>query len=71
MWPRTGAGADRRRITAATGVPVVDGVAAAVALAESLIRLGLSTSKIRTYARPEPTTITNWPISTNGEAALP
>ncbi len=32
-----------------TGVPpVVDGVAAAVTIAESLVRLGLSTSKVRT-----------------------
>ncbi|WP_313823023.1 aspartate/glutamate racemase family protein [Citricoccus sp.] len=38
----------------ATGVPVVDGVAAAVAVAESLVRLGLTTSKVRTYAAPRP-----------------
>lgn len=43
------AGLDEK-VTAATGVPVVDGVAAAVALAEGLVRLGLSTSKIRSYA---------------------
>lgn len=40
------------RVTEATGVPVVDGVAAAVAVAESLVRLRLSTSKVRTYAPP-------------------
>jgi allantoin racemase len=34
------------------GVPVLDGVACAVSLAESLIRLGLKTSKRRTYAAP-------------------
>ncbi len=33
-------------------VPVIDGVACAVALAESLVRLGLRTSKRRTYAPP-------------------
>lgn len=38
----------------ATGVPVVDGVTAAVTVAESLVRLGLTTSKIRTYAPPRP-----------------
>ncbi len=38
----------------ATGVPVVDGVAAAVTIAESLVRLGLTTSKVRTYAEPRP-----------------
>ncbi|MBT2566316.1 Asp/Glu/hydantoin racemase [Arthrobacter sp. ISL-85] len=44
------------------GVPVVDGVAAAVTIAESLIRLGLSTSKVRTYAPPRPKTVTGWPL---------
>ena len=34
------------------GVPVLDGVACAVALAESLARLGLRTSKRNTYAPP-------------------
>lgn len=36
------------------GVPVVDGVAAAVALVEALARLGLSTSKLGGYAAPRP-----------------
>jgi len=40
------------RVNKATGVPVVDGVAAAVTVAESLVRLGLTTSNIRTYAAP-------------------
>ena len=44
-----------------TGVPVVDGVTAAVMVAESLVRLGLSTSKIRTYAAPRPTKVIGWP----------
>jgi allantoin racemase len=34
------------------GVPVLDGVACAIALAESLVRLGLKTSKRNTYAPP-------------------
>ena len=46
----------------ATGVPVVDGVTAAVKLAESLVGLGLSTSKIRTYAPPRPKRIAGWPL---------
>ena len=45
-----------------TGVPVVDGVTAAVTIAESLVRLGLSTSKVRTYATPRPKTIVGWPL---------
>ncbi|MCX5084477.1 aspartate/glutamate racemase family protein [Streptomyces sp. NPDC056121] len=49
------------RVVKRTGVPVVDGVAAAVTIAESLVRLGLSTSKVRTYAAPRPKAIKNWP----------
>ena len=43
-----------------TGVPVIDGVSAAVTVAESLVRLGLSTSKVRTYAQPRPKVISGW-----------
>ena len=45
-----------------TGVPVVDGVAAAVTIAESLVRLGLTTSKVRTFAAPRPKKLTGWPL---------
>lgn len=45
-----------------TGVPVVDGVPAAVTVAESLVRLGLSTSKVRTYAPARPKRLTGWPL---------
>ncbi|MBC2640126.1 MULTISPECIES: aspartate/glutamate racemase family protein [unclassified Rhodococcus (in: high G+C Gram-positive bacteria)] len=51
------------RIRDRTGVPVVDGVSAAVKLAESLVGLGLSTSKVRTYAPPRPKRITGWPLA--------
>ena len=50
-------------VRARTGVPVVDGVTAAVKLAESLVTLGLSTSKVRTYAAPRPKRIVGWPLS--------
>ena len=36
------------------GVPVIDGVASAVALAEGLVRIGLATSKTGAYAPPRP-----------------
>ncbi|QKZ05353.1 MULTISPECIES: aspartate/glutamate racemase family protein [Pseudomonas] len=49
-------------IRESTGVPVVDGVTAAVALAESLVRLGLSTSKVRTYATPRSKRVAGWPL---------
>ncbi|MDP9841297.1 aspartate/glutamate racemase family protein [Streptosporangium lutulentum] len=50
-------------ITARLGVPVVDGVAAGVRLAEAVVGLGLRTSKVCTYASPEPKTIAAWPLS--------
>jgi allantoin racemase len=40
------------RLAVELGVPVIDGVGAAVKLAESLLRLGLSTSKRGSYATP-------------------
>ena len=43
-------------------VPIVDGVRAAVTIAEGLVRMGLSTSKVRTYATPRRKTVTGWPI---------
>lgn len=49
------------RVAARTGVPIVDGVAAAVTIAESLVRMGLRTSKVRTYATPRPKTFKDWP----------
>lgn len=45
-----------------TGVPVVDGVSAAVTMAESLVRMGLSTSKVRTYATPRAKKVVGWPM---------
>jgi allantoin racemase len=42
------------------GVPVIDGVAAAVKLAESLVSLGLATSKHGDYAAPLPKAYAGW-----------
>lgn len=42
------------RLTQELGVPVIDGVRAAVATAESLVRLGWTTSKVGDYAAPLP-----------------
>jgi Asp/Glu/hydantoin racemase len=44
-------------------VPVVDGISAAASLAESLVAMHLSTSRIRTDAAPRPKRITGWPIT--------
>jgi allantoin racemase len=42
------------RLAACHGLPVIDGVASAVKLAETLAALGLKTSKIGAYALPRP-----------------
>lgn len=53
------------QVRQATGVPIVDGVRAAVTIADSLVRMGLNTSKVRTYAPPRPKILTGWPITAN------
>jgi len=50
-------------ITSELHVPVIDGVGAAVRLAEAVVGLGLKTSKRSTYAFPEPKKIIGWPLS--------
>jgi allantoin racemase len=40
-------------LQAALGLPVIDGVAAAVKMVEGLLTLGLSTSRVNTFAAPE------------------
>lgn len=52
-----------QRVVARTGVPVIDGVSAAVKLAESLVSQNLSTSKSRMFATPRPKRFKNWPPS--------
>jgi allantoin racemase len=44
----------QRTVGQKLGLPVVDGVAAAVKLAESLVALSLTTSRTGSYARPRP-----------------
>jgi len=56
------AGLDEK-VASALGVPVVDGVAAAVKLAEAVVGLDLKTSKVRSYAAPLPKHMTSWPLS--------
>lgn len=46
-----------------TAAPVLDGVTAAVKLAEALVGLGLMTSKVRSYASPRPKRIAGWPLA--------
>jgi allantoin racemase len=48
-------------VEAELGVPVVDPVASGVALAEALVRLGLRTSKVCSYAPPLPKARPGWP----------
>ena len=42
---------------------MIDGVGAAVRLAEAIVGLGLATSKVSTYAPPDPKQIIGWPLS--------
>lgn len=56
-------------ITSELGVPVIDGIGAAVRLAEAVVGLGLKTSKISTYAPPEDKKITGWPLWQAPDAA--
>jgi allantoin racemase len=58
------AGLDEQ-VQARVGVPVVEGVAAAVMIAESLVRLGLRTSKVRTFATPRSKEVVGWPLSSD------
>lgn len=53
----------QERLTSELGVPVVDGVAAAVKLAEALVDLGLTTSKVCSYADPLPKARPGWPVT--------
>lgn len=49
--------------SAQLGVSVIDGVTAAITLAEACHRLGLATSKINAYATPAPKARIGWPIT--------
>jgi Asp/Glu/hydantoin racemase len=49
-------------ITSELGVPVIDGIGAAVRLAEAVVGLGLKTSKIGAFAPPGAKKITGWPL---------
>ncbi|HEX3547734.1 MAG TPA: aspartate/glutamate racemase family protein [Mycobacterium sp.] len=51
-------------VSAKLGVPAVDGVAAAVALAQALVGLGLSTSKAGVLAAGPDNPRSHWPLST-------
>ncbi|MEU6120124.1 aspartate/glutamate racemase family protein [Streptomyces sp. NPDC047117] len=55
----------QERVSAELGVPVVDGVAAAVKFAEAVAGLGLATSAVRSFAAPRPKRIGSWPLSTH------
>jgi allantoin racemase len=48
------------RLSQQHGLPVVDGVASAIKLAEALGALGLKTSKIGSYAAPRPKAYLGW-----------
>jgi allantoin racemase len=49
-----GMGPMDKSMQAALGVPVIDGIGAAVTFAESLLRYGVTTSKVAAFKTPEP-----------------
>jgi allantoin racemase len=53
------------------GLPVIDGVAAAVTLAQALVRLGLKTSKLGGYMSPLPKAISVLPRKLASRARVP
>ncbi|CAN5695580.1 aspartate/glutamate racemase family protein [soil metagenome] len=50
-------------ISARLGVPAIDGVAAAVALAQAVVGLGVTTSKVGMFAPGPPNLRSHWPLS--------
>ncbi len=53
----------KKAIVSRCDVPVIDGVSAAVKLAEALVGLEMSTSKARTYAPARSKAMTGWPFA--------
>jgi allantoin racemase len=51
------------RLSAELGVPVIDGVEAAVKLAESCVDLGLRTSTVNAFAAPREKARPGWPVT--------
>ena len=56
-----GLGGFDKELEEAVGVPVIDGIVAAVKMAEACHAYGVSTSKVNTYARPNPKVIPRFP----------
>jgi allantoin racemase len=56
-----GLGGFDKELEAQIGVPVIDGIVAAVKMAEACHAYGVSTSKVSTFARPYPKDITGFP----------
>lgn len=50
-----------KAVEAEVGVPVLDGVACAVKLAEGIVDYGLRTSRVAAFKEPEPKEIVNYP----------
>lgn len=57
-------------VQAALGIPVLDGVACAVKMAEACYDYGITTSKVKAYKHPEPKEYVNWPVFNNLTATV-
>jgi allantoin racemase len=58
-----GMGGFDKELQTAIGAPVVDGIVAAIKMAEGCHAYGVSTSKVNSYASPQPQPISGWPVS--------
>jgi allantoin racemase len=66
-----GLGGFDKELEAEVGVPVVDGIVAAVKMAEACHAYGVSTSKVNAFGRPNPKEITGWPQSSGPLTTTP
>lgn len=61
-----GLGGFDKELEAEIGVPVIDGIVAAVKLAEACHAYHISTSKVNAYQKPHPKVIPGWPRAPRG-----
>lgn len=57
-----GMGGFDKELEARVGAPVIDGIVAAVKMAEACCAYGVSTSKVNSYETPRPQRIIGWPV---------
>ena len=66
-----GLGGFDKELEAEVGVPVIDGIVAAVKMAEACHAYGVSTSKVNAFGRPYPKAITGFPQGASPPVGTP